>query len=367
MSETKLKVVDWNRHLFPDLADSLEKNGQVEAVLRDENGITVDGIKREILLGKEQVKFKVVPNNSATSNIHHLNKIQRKAVVKYKYEQLYAVYGSMEAKKAIAKQYGLSLRTIERDLNPDVAPNVAISKPEGKGRMYKETATWNPFVGCGFDCTYCKPSFQENHYYLMQHQECGGYKPHLHEDRFDLKKIRNERTIFVCGDSDVSFCDNEAFLGIIEVMRTDKKQDRIWFIQSKNPKCLQEFLRYMPKNTILLTTLETNRDSNYDKISKAPPPSIRSYDFANLDWSQKIITIEPILDFDLDDFVKCILSIKPLAVFIGYNSHPQEVALDEPNMEKTLDLIVALKNNGIRVLTKELRKMAYRDYIPEKS
>jgi hypothetical protein len=49
-------------------------------------------------------------------------------------------------------------------------------------------------------------------------------------------------------------------------------------------------------------------------------------------------------------------------VFIGYNSHPKEVPLTEPNMEKTLDLIVALKNKGIRVLVKELRKMAYRDF-----
>jgi hypothetical protein len=366
MSESKLKVIEWNRQLFPDLADSLEKNGQVEDVLRDEKGITVDGIKREILLGKEQVRVRNVPNNSATSNIHHLSKMQRKAITKYQYEQLTTVYPSMEAKNIISKQYGISLRTVERDLNPNVAPNVAISKPKVKSRKYKDTATWNPFVGCEFDCTYCKPSFQQNHYYLMQHQKCGGYRPHLHEDRLDPSKIPNEKTIFVCGDSDISFCYDNDIFRIIEIMKADKRQGRIWFIQSKNPKCLQQFVQYLPKNTILLTTLETNRDSNYEKISNAPPPSMRAKDFASLEWTNKIVTIEPILDFDLDEFVKSILAIKPIAVFIGYNSHPKAIALNEPDMEKTLDLIVALKNYGIRVLTKELRKMAYRDFIPER-
>jgi hypothetical protein len=362
MSENKLKVIKWNRHLFPDLAASLEKNGQVEDVLKDERGITIDGIKREMLLGKEQVRIKTVPNDSATSNIHYLNKIQRKAIIKYQYDQLIAIYGSMEAKNIISKQYGISLRTIERDLNPDVAPFDATYKPKVKSRMYEETATWNPFVGCGYDCSYCKPSFQENHYYVMQHKKCGFYKPHTHEERLYLKKIPHEKTIFVCGDSDISFCKPEYLKRIIDVMNADKRKDRIWFMQSKNPKCFQGILPILRKNTILLTTLETNRDIDYDKISKAPPPSKRIVDFANLDWANKIITVEPILDFDMDIFVEGILNIRPLAVFIGYNSHPDKVAMNEPDMEKTLELIVHLKVNHIRVLTKELRKMAYRDF-----
>jgi hypothetical protein len=361
LSETKLKVINWNKELFPELAISLEKNGQIEPVLRDEQGLTIDGIKREILLGKEQVQFKTVPRDSATNNIHHLNKQQRKAVVKYKYEQLYKIYGSMEAKKTIANQYGISLRTIERDLNSDVAPNVATSKPN-KEKLYRDTATWNPFVGCGFDCSYCKPSFQQNHYFVMQHKNCGLYRPHIHPERLDRNKIPHEKIIFVCGDSDVRFCEPSDFARILEVMNQDRMHNRLWFIQSKFPEYFQQFLDYLPKNTILLTTLETNRDANYDSVSKAPPPSVRYKQFLNLNYPNKIVTIEPLMDFDLDVFSDWILSIKPLAVFIGYNSHPNQIHLEEPQMEKCLDLIVALKNKGIRVLTKELRKMAYRDF-----
>ena len=72
------------------------------------------------------------------------------------------------------------------------------------------------------------------------------------------------------------------------------------------------------------------------------------------------------MSFNLEQFANWIMNINPLAVFIGYNSHPKQARLSEPSMEKTLDLIVKLKNQGIRVLTKELRKMAYRDFYPKK-
>ena len=149
-------------------------------------------------------------------------------------------------------------------------------------------------------------------------------------------------------------------------MKQDEKQGRIWFIQSKDPKYFEQFLPYLPKNTILLTTLETNRDGFCAAIGKAPPPSYRYEAFKNLKYPRKIVTIEPIMDFDLDIFTDWIININPEAVFIGYNSYPKQVHLTEPSMEKTLDLIVALKNKGIRVLAKELRKMAYRDLYPEK-
>jgi hypothetical protein len=112
--------------------------------------------------------------------------------------------------------------------------------------------------------------------------------------------------------------------------------------------------------------LETNRDGFCEKVSKAPTPSFRYEVFKNLNYPRKIVTLEPLMDFDIDVFVEWIVGINPEAVFIGYNSHPKQVKLIEPPMEKTLDLIVALKNKGIRVLTKELRQMSYLDLYPNK-
>jgi hypothetical protein len=48
-----------------------------------------------------------------------------------------------------------------------------------KERMYKETKTWNPFVGCYHDCVYCKPSFQKVVAWVGRMKGCSKY---------DLKK-----------------------------------------------------------------------------------------------------------------------------------------------------------------------------------
>jgi hypothetical protein len=150
----------------------------------------------------------------------------------------------------------------------------------------------------------------------------------------------------------------------------------MWFLQSKNPICFEKYLKFLPENTYLVTTLETNRDNGYEEISKAPKPSKRYKAFLGLKWNKKIVTVEPIMDFDLDAFVDWLASIQPKAVFIGYNSEDKAVSLPEPLKKKTWELIHTLGGIGIQVLKKEMRdkrvkKMAYRDfksdYKPKKS
>jgi len=235
---------------------------------------------------------------------------------------------------------------------------------------YKTTKSWNPFVGCGYNCIYCKPSFQDLIAWLgRMHgcELCQQYSPHEHPER--LKRIPSDRAIFVCEDSDIAFADPKFMDKIFVIMRKDKKKERIWFVQSKDPTCLDKYLGLLPENTYLLTTLETNRDKGYNKISNAPSPSVRYSDFLGLKWEKKMVTVEPILDFDLPIFTKWIESIKPKAVFIGYNSHPEAVSLPEPDKKKTWQLIHVLESSGIRILKKEMRdrrvkKKAYRDFSP---
>jgi hypothetical protein len=235
-------------------------------------------------------------------------------------------------------------------------------------KEYKSTKSWNPFVGCSFDCIYCKPSFKDLLAWIgsMRHCEnCQNYSPHEHPERLD--RIPKDKAIFVCEDGDISFATPQFMQSVFEAMRQDTIADRKWFLQSKNPKCFRKYLKLLPDNTYLVTTLETNRDQDYDKFSKAPQPSQRCEDFLELQWDKKLITIEPIMDFDLDIFVQWIMSIKPKAVFIGYNSKPKEVSLPEPPKGKTLELIQTLEEAGIQVLRKEMRdgsvaKKAYRDF-----
>ena len=70
-----------------------------------------------------------------------------------------------------------------------------------------------------------------------------------------------------------------------------------------------------------------------------------------------MVTIEPVLDFDLDVFVDWIKSINPEYVWLGYNSRPKQVQMPEPDEKKMVRFIIELKNNNIPIKGKELRNL----------
>ncbi len=238
-----------------------------------------------------------------------------------------------------------------------------MTKVRGLDGDYKDTKGWNPFVGCRFNCVYCKPSFQSLVAWngrMRGCEECQSYTPHEHAER--LERIPKEKTIFVCETGDIYFAGEKYVKKVFEALRQDKRKDRTWLVQSKAPSCFQKYLSFLPENTYLLTTLETNRDEGYDEVSKAPLPSKRYKEFLGLKWEKKIITVEPIMDFDLAPFAKWIKNIKPRVVFIGYNSHQKSAPIPEPTWEKTLGLMCSLRNVGIQVLPKLIPKVAYKDF-----
>ncbi len=222
--------------------------------------------------------------------------------------------------------------------------------------MYENTQTWNPFKGCLYNCLYCKPSFQAQAKRQMHNcTQCYNYVPHTHEDR--LGKIPSEKIVFVCGNSDISFCDPDFTRRIINAIKSHnvRRPDKTYFFQSKKPKYFEQFLKDFPENVILLTTLETNRDEGYSEIAKAPLPSDRYQQLINLNYPRKVLTIEPVLDFDLEIFSRWILNLNPEYVWLGYNSRPKQVNLPEPSKDKLLELINIIHSNGIKIKGKDLR------------
>jgi hypothetical protein len=222
--------------------------------------------------------------------------------------------------------------------------------------MYPEAKTWNPFKGCEFACVYCTPSFQRQS--KRQKNLCGDcytYTPHCHKDR--LGRIPSAQIIFVCGNADISFCPPEFTQRIIEriVEHNTRAPYKTYYLQSKQPAYCEPFLEEFPDNVILLTTLETNRDAGYGAISKAPLPSERYRQFKALDYPRKVITIEPVLEFDLRIFSAWIRNIRPEYVYLGFNSKPEAVTLPEPSEDKVRMLIQRLLDAGIEVRGKTLR------------
>ena len=225
-----------------------------------------------------------------------------------------------------------------------------------KSHMYEKAKTWNPFKGCRFDCVYCRPSFQQQAKRQKRRcQDCYRYTPHYHEER--LAKIPSADIVFVCGNADISFCKRSFVRRIIDSIREHniRCRHKTYFFQSKKPACLEPFLAEFPYNVILLTTLETNRDAGYGTISKAPPPSERYRQFKGLDYPRKVVTIEPVLDFDLPVFVRWICDLHPEYVWLGLNSRPKAVELHEPSPEKLQQFAAMLTEADITIQGKELR------------
>lgn len=225
--------------------------------------------------------------------------------------------------------------------------------------MYADAKTWSPFKGCKFDCIYCVPSFQKQAKRQMHNcMDCYNYIPHFHQDR--LSKIPSSKIVFVCGNADISFADSAQLTQIIDAINDYNRKhpfaDKTFYMQSKSPSCLEPFLGKLPKNVIILTTLETNRDNGYDKISKAPVPSERYRQLLALKYPRKVVTIEPLLDFDVEVFAEWIQNIKPEYVWLGFNSKDKPI-LPEPSPDKVKAFADILIKQGIPVKGKHLRGM----------
>ena len=207
---------------------------------------------------------------------------------------------------------------------------------EQKGNMYDwVTHTWNVIKGkCSHDCSYCYMKIW------------GELKPLRFDEHEMNRDLGSDNFIFVGSSTDM-WAENVPDEWIEKVLtHCGKYRDNKYLFQSKNPG---KFLFWtmsnpgFPKHTILGTTIETNRF--YD-VSLAPKVSDRQYylklAYAKMRNKPKImVTIEPILDFDIDELVKMIKTIQPDWVNIGADS--KNHGLPEPEYSKVIELINALK------------------------
>ena len=95
------------------------------------------------------------------------------------------------------------------------------------------------------------------------------------------------------------------------------------------------------------TTIETNRNF---KDTKAPSPEKRYVGMMSFKGQKTFLTVEPIMQFDVDCLSKWIIDIKPSFVNIGADS--KGCGLAEPSTEKILSLIDKLNKNKIKIKKK---------------
>jgi DNA repair photolyase len=198
-----------------------------------------------------------------------------------------------------------------------------------RGQMYEWIdATFNPIKGCTHACCYC---------YLKALEARYGYKtsPRFVQDELK-KKLGNGHTIFLgsTGDMFGGWVRSENIEQVLDHCRTF---DNTYVFQSKNPARFLEFVGRFPKRSILGTTIETNRYT--ERISEAPDILQRVQAMKRMGGT-KFVSIEPILQFDLERLVKMIFEIQPLFVTIGADSKRHNLL--EPDGKDIKELIKRL-------------------------
>jgi protein gp37 len=120
--------------------------------------------------------------------------------------------------------------------------------------------------------------------------------------------------------------------------------------QTKNPGRYLEFIPLMLPTCMLGCTIETNRDIPLS-ISHAPRPIGRYANMKQLSGSRRIfVTVEPIMDFDVQILGQWLTDIHPEFVNIGADSKGR--GLPEPSAEKIIALISILNTAGIEIREK---------------
>lgn len=212
------------------------------------------------------------------------------------------------------------------------------------------TKTWNPIGGkCPHGCVYCWAIDLAKRYDMSKY--AGPHRLYAKELKRNFKETD---FVFVQDMSDL-FAKTVPNGMIQEVLDRIKEFPKTKFLLlTKNPIRYHAFR--IPKNCVCGATIETDfpPESYGRQISKAPSVRDRIYWMIQLRHN-KMVAIEPILDFSPQSFFTDIKLIEPDFVAIGFDNYNN--ALPEPeSLEKVQEFINDLENAGIKVYKKTIRE-----------
>lgn len=191
------------------------------------------------------------------------------------------------------------------------------------------TDTWNPIKGeCEHGCSYC---------YMKKNKQ----KP-LYLDEQDLETDLDIRKFIFVGSSTDMFAPSVPREWIKKVLEKCRQYANKYLFQTKNPARLLTFINNFPLATTFCTTIESNR-FYFEYMGKTPDPKHRArvMEEINSRGIKTMVTVEPIMDFDLGTFVKMLKAMHPQQINIGADS--TRCGLPHPPKVKTLALITELE------------------------
>jgi protein gp37 len=180
-----------------------------------------------------------------------------------------------------------------------------------------------------------------------------GTQKEIHLDEAELKTDLGAGNFIFAGSSCDLMADNIPGEWLDRIFRhLEKYPDNTYLLQSKNPARFAFFP--IKKNMIISTTVESDFEANL--FSNAPPAAARVMALGGLNDSiKKMVTIEPVMDFNTKELLRLIKWVNPIQVNIGADSGNHN--LPEPPAEKIKELITELKTFTRVVEKKNLRRL----------
>ena len=214
---------------------------------------------------------------------------------------------------------------------------------KSKGNMYSWVTHTHSHLGgqCSHGCIYC---YVDNKRFGRPEKYKGPLR--LLENEFSVK-YGNGKTIFMehCNDLFAGDVPDVMIIKIIKHALEWPGNTYVW--QTKNPFRFLSVDGLLPDKSIFGTTIETNRI--IPGISNAPNPEERMMAMIGI-RGRKFVTIEPVLDFDVDVLAEWIARINPEFLNLGADSKSNN--LPEPTVEKIMALVSKLKEYGIELREK---------------
>lgn len=225
--------------------------------------------------------------------------------------------------------------------------------PSG-GNMYDKAGTINLKRGrCPHACVYCYVEDMKGWALAMRTKYAG--LPGLDEGIMEAKWVLMEgvHTVMVPACGDLAVLSDEDLLAVFKKCR---KYPFPYLFQSKDPRRFSEFIDRIPPHTLLGSTIETDQYPDGQLVSLAPSPEERYRAMKRLCWPRKMLSIEPIMQFEPKRLVRWCREIKPEYISIGADSGGHN--LPEPNSWAIYELISQLRKFTEVRLKKNLRRLA---------
>lgn len=178
-----------------------------------------------------------------------------------------------------------------------------------------------------------------------------GGQPELYFDEREFQTDLGKDNFIFVGSSCDMWAESIPEGWITSTLEHCRKYNNTYLFQSKNPKRFMEFVGQIPsaESSVLGTTIES--DIRHMCMGNAPLPEDRAIAINALsNMFRTMVTVEPILAFNLEKLSRLVIMCKPAWVNIGADSKGH--GLPEPDSDQIMELVEKLESNFIQVKLK---------------